>query len=139
MPLKNYTTSIDVFKTVGEIQKSLVKHGARKIIQDYDDNGCVKALFFTIKTPNGEQGVRLPVSTDKALLVLKKQGVKCDKAQAERVAWRNIKDWVEAQMALLETEMVSLDEIFLPYMTNAQGQTLYQLFVNQQLQITGGE
>ena len=36
--------------------------------------------------------------------------------QAIRTSWRTLKDWVEAQMALLETGMVTMDEIFLPYM-----------------------
>ena len=34
--------------------------------------------------------------------------------QAIRTSWRILKDWVEAQMALLETGMVTMDEIFLP-------------------------
>jgi hypothetical protein len=31
MPIKNYTTTIDVNKTVGEIHKILIKHGAKKL------------------------------------------------------------------------------------------------------------
>ena len=33
--------------------------------------------------------------------------------QAYRVAWRNILDWVEAQMALLEIGMAKMEEVFL--------------------------
>ena len=66
-------------------------------------------------------------------MVLHKQKVKCDYEQAERVAWRIVKDWVEAQMAILESEMVKLDEIFLPYMVNDAGQTLYEAYVSNQL------
>ena len=36
--------------------------------------------------------------------------------QAYRVAWRNILDWVQAQMALLEIGMAKMEEVFLPYM-----------------------
>lgn len=36
MPIKNYTTDVDVYKTLGTIQADLVKHGAKKIVQDYD-------------------------------------------------------------------------------------------------------
>jgi hypothetical protein len=46
--------------------------------------------------------------------------------QAYRVAWRNILDWVEAQMALLEIEMAKIEEIFLPYMVNATGETFFE-------------
>jgi len=35
-------------------------------------------------------------------------------------------DWVEAQMAILETDMVQFDEIFLPYMMNRSGMTYFQ-------------
>ena len=44
--------------------------------------------------------------------------------QAVRVAWRIVKDWVEAQMALVETRMVTTAEVFLPYAIMKNGQTL---------------
>ena len=71
--------------------------------------------------------------------VLTRQKVKCDRAQAERVAWRIVKDWVEAQMAILESEMVQMDEIFLPYMVNDNGQTLFEAYRRNQLMIPEGE
>ena len=45
--------------------------------------------------------------------------------QALRVSWRIIKTWVEAQMAIVETKMVTLDQVFLPYVVTDSGQTLY--------------
>lgn len=36
--------------------------------------------------------------------------------QAHRTAWRIVKEWVVAQMALIETGMVDMEEVFLPYM-----------------------
>jgi hypothetical protein len=56
-----------------------------------------------------------------------------DYEQAERVAWRIIKDWVEAQMAILDTQMVKMEEVFFPYMLNGQGQTLFQAYELKQL------
>lgn len=133
MPLLNYTTKVDVYTTLGEIQKQLVKHGARKILQDYDDNDRIVALTFQINTPAGLRGIRLPANVDAVHKVLIRQKVKCDRDQAERVAWRILKDWVEAQMAILESEMVQMDEIFLPYMVNNNGQTLFQAYRSNQL------
>lgn len=133
MPLLNYTTKVDVYTTLGAIQGQLVKHGAKKILQDYDDNGRITAISFMIDTPLGVRGVRLPANTQAVYMVLHKQKVKCDYEQAERVAWRIVKDWVEAQMAILESEMVKLDEIFLPYMVNDAGQTFYEAYVSNQL------
>lgn len=135
MPIKNYTTDIDVYKTLGTIQADLVKHGAKKIVQDYDDIGHIVSLCFMIDTPNGPRGIRLPANVDAVWSVLQHQRVKCDRAQAERVAWRIIKDWVAAQMAILETEMVHIDEIFLPYMVNDSGQTFFQCYQKNQLLI----
>jgi len=138
MPIMNYTTKVDVFATLGEIQGQLVKHGAKKIMQDYDNDGHITALSFLIDTPNGPRGVKLPANVDAVWNVLTNQKVKCDRDQAERVAWRIVKDWVAAQMAILESEMVQMDEIFLPYMLNDKGQTLFQCYRHNQLLI-GGE
>ena len=137
MPIMNYTTKVDVFATLGEIQGQLVKHGAKKIMQDFDDDGHISALSFLIDTPNGPRGVKLPANVDAVLVVLTKQKVKCDRDQAERVAWRIVKDWVAAQMAILESEMVQMNEIFLPYMLNDKGQTLFQCYRQNQLSIGG--
>lgn len=138
MPLLNYTTKVDVFTTLGAIQGQLVKHGAKKIVQDYDDDGRITSLSFLIETPAGPRGIRLPANVDAVHAVLIRQRVKCDREQAERVAWRIVKDWVEAQMAILESEMVQMDEIFLPYMVNQSGQTVFQAYRNNQMMLEGG-
>lgn len=135
MPLLNYTTKIDIFTTLGQIQSMLVKHGAKKILQEYDNDNNIEAVSFIIDTPVGVQAIRLPANVDAVHRVLMNQKVKCDREQAERVAWRIIKDWVEAQMAILESEMVTMDEIFLPYMLDNKGNTLYQLFATNALQL----
>jgi hypothetical protein len=42
------------------------------------------------------------------------------------VAWRIIKDWVEAQLAIVEAEQVELVEVFLPFAQNPQtGETIF--------------
>ena len=87
MPLLNYTTKVDRFTTLGQIQGQLVKHGARKILQEYDGDGHVEAVSFMIDTPVGVQAVRLPANVEAVQRVLTKQKVKCGREQAERVAW----------------------------------------------------
>ena len=137
MAIKNYTTTISVNKTIGEIQGILSKHGATAIMTEYN-NGNVTGLSFKIMTLRGELGIRLPSNTDRVLQVLKNQKknnakVKDTFEQANKVAWRIIKDWVDAQMAILETEMVEMEQIFLPYVLNNKGKTLYQEFKENQL------
>lgn len=36
-------------------------------------------------------------------------------------------------MALVDTEMVEVEEVFLPYILNQKGQTLYEAFEKKQL------
>ncbi len=48
------------------------------------------------------------------------------RAQAARVAWRIIKDWIEAQLALVEAEQVDMVEVFLPYAQVQGGRTVYE-------------
>lgn len=38
------------------------------------------------------------------------------RAQAERTAWRIVLSWVEAQIAIVESGMVSMEEVFLLYL-----------------------
>ena len=86
MPLLNYTTKVDVYTTIGAIQGQLVRHGARKIMQDYDENGRITSLSFLVDTPSGPRGIRLPANVEAVHTVLTRQKVECDREQAERVA-----------------------------------------------------
>lgn len=102
------------------------------------NNGEITDLAFKIITPNGELCIKLPANIDRVLQVLhnqkkKNNQIKDTREQATKVAWRIIKDWVDSQMAILETEMVEMEEIFLPYIVNNDGQTLYESFKNNQM------
>jgi hypothetical protein len=48
------------------------------------------------------------------------------RAQAIRTAWRIVKDWVEAQLAIIETRMVKTEQVFLPYVIMRDNRTLYE-------------
>ena len=47
---------------------------------------------------------------------------------ARRVAWRIVRDWLRAQMAMIEADAVDLAEVFMPYMLTRNGDTAYQLW-----------
>ena len=123
MAIKNYTTKVDVYTSIGEIQGALARHGATKIMIDYD-NGKPQAIAFGIDTPVGPRGFRLPAA---------------DREQAEMTAWRNVRDWVLAQMALIESCDVPMQQIFLPYMADDRGRTVYELYAAGQLALGAGE
>jgi hypothetical protein len=57
---------------------------------------------------------------------------------ARNVAWRVVKDWVEAQLAIIETRMVTTAQVFLPYAVTANGQTLYE-YIGHNTQLLLGE
>ena len=107
-------------------------------MKDYDGESII-GLSFLIDTGVRQVPVRLPVRIDECFEVLKKEkknsprsNIKATREQAERVAWRILKDWVEAQMALLDIQMVRFEEIFLPYIETQNGRTIYeQLEENQ--------
>lgn len=142
MAILNYTTTVDAYKTVTEIERVLVKHGARSIMKNYDGE-TITGLSFLIDTGVRQIPVRLPVKINECLEILsteKRNGtknVKATREQAERVAWRILKDWVEAQMALLDVQMVKFEEIFLPYIETNDGKTVYERLEEKQFYIEG--
>lgn len=136
MAVLNYTTQISANKTVGEMQAALAAAGAGRISVDYEGASPV-ALSFMLATPHGPRHFTLPVNVDAMHRLLVAQdragklrgGTKATRSsreQAERVAWRVMKDWLLAQLALVETEMAGLDQVMLPYLQiDEAGRTLY--------------
>ena len=137
MPIKNYTTKIDCYQSIGEIQGVLARHGARKIMIDYGESGQPDGIAFAIQSGQTAQMFILPANVDGVEAVFKKQKVKADRQQAERTAWRNVRDWIMAQMAFIESGNVQMDEIFLPYLTDGK-KTLYQAYKSGQLLLGDG-
>lgn len=137
MPLLNYTTGVPVSRTIGQVQGLLVEAGARQITTAYDNVGSPTGLGFVVETMHGPRTFALPVQASRVLDVLKRDRVPPRYAtpeHAERVAWRIVKDWLEAQLAIIKTEMVTLDQVMLPYMADdVTGRTVYELYRDQQL------
>lgn len=126
MPIKNYTTKVPAAKTVGEVQAILAKHGACRVMMDYGEGGKVLGVAFAIKEGGVLSSFRLPARSEAVMRVMREQGVNCDEERAEAVAWRNVKDWIDAQMAMVETGQADVAEVFLPYMLDGEGRTLYE-------------
>ena len=134
MAIKNYTTKVDVYTTVGEIQNALARAGASKIIVDYD-RGKPQAVMFCLNTASGMRGFTLPAPVEGTLRVFAAQKIKVDQEQAEKTAWRNIRDWILAQTALVECCNAPMDQVFLPYLTNNKGQTLFEVYSSGNLML----
>ena len=130
----NYTTTIDPVKTAGECIARLAGHGASAIGMTYD-HGFPSGLTFQIQTVWGMRQFSLPVNVEGTRQALVKAYRNhaipqryTDTEQARRTAWRVIKDWLEAQLALIEAGVAQLPEVMLPYLHVDDGRTLWQAY-----------
>ena len=132
MPLLNYTTQVSADKTVAEIQKCLAEHGANAILNQYDTEGYIVALSFKIKIREKNIGFKLPSDWRPVLKIMEEDPKTpqrlCNQEQALRVSWRIVKRWIEAQMAILDTKMVKMEQVFLPYAITRSGKTISEEF-----------
>lgn len=149
----NYTTKIEVKQTVGELTEMLGEHGATAIGVEYADRKPI-GLTFVLDTPIGSRGFRLPVDPagmHRALVAARQRGdfaslrlaqSKLDRLttteHAERVAWRVVRDWLEAQLALVAAELAQVDQVMLPYMVVDGGVSLYSAVIDRQLALGSG-
>lgn len=142
MPLLNYTTEVAPEKSVSEIQRILAKAKVRRVMVEYHADGRPAAVVFDAETEYGPRQFALPANPLPVREALRASGAEaryCTDVQAERVAWRILKDWVEAQLALIETRMVSLDQVMLPYMRDDSGRTVYEMYRDRQLALPAGD
>ena len=130
MSILNYTTTIAVEKTVGEIQAMLGRAKASAVLTEYGPTGIVSAVSFRINSANGTLSFRMPADAQRVYQVMVRDGrvprAKRTQEQAARVAWRIMKDWLAVQLALIQCGMVDFEQVFLPYMQFPNGQTVYE-------------
>lgn len=132
MPILNYTTKIAASKTVAEIQSMLCKAKASAVLTEYDPEGVLSAISFRITKTHGLMSFRLPANVDSVYkVVVKDRGIPQrlrTREQAARVAWRIVKDWLEAQLAFIESQQAEFEQVFLPYAQDSSGQTVFEIY-----------
>ncbi len=134
--LLNYTTSKPVEDTVLEIQKILSGFGVSAMLTEYD-GPQVAAVSFRIQVAGKATSFKLPCNWRAVQQIFKQKNanrvrrngrledkMKEEDEHSQRVAWRIIKDWIEAQLAMVEVNMVTVPQVFLPYAIMADGRTL---------------
>lgn len=125
------TTRIPAERTAQEIGTLLAKSGANQVLTEYA-KGKIRGLRWTMLIDNRTVPFSMPVRTKSVFTVLQARRRSAwnyeenDAAQAERVAWRQLLRWVQAQLAMIETGMVEAAEVFLPYIQVNEHQTLFQ-------------
>jgi len=140
------TTEVSPEKTAAEIERMLQAAGVVAVAKSFDQ-GKMTAIYFRVETPAGVLPFQLPVNVNAVyqLLVTKKKSLPryryCElprdvqvslHAQAERTAWRHVFWWAKSQLVMIQMQMVTVEEVFLPYMLVAKDTTFYQ-----QLQASG--
>lgn len=138
------TTEVSDTKTVAELQHLLATRGATSVSIEYSA-GKIEGLYFMMLVGTEKVPFRLPCRWKAVETILRKERKMPKKGDsyeqwARRVAWRQIKRWVEAQLALIETGMVKTEEVFLPYAVvigaNGQTQSMFEM-VEQRRLLTG--
>lgn len=148
MPILNYTTTIPTARTVGEVQSMLAGHGASAVAIRYADRLPV-GVSFVLPTAHGDRSFTLPVNIDgvRRLLLAEekagkmargKRGAYTTPEHATKVAWRVVKDWLAAQLAIIDAQMATLDQVMLPYLHVDGEQTLYELYLQREQRAIGG-
>lgn len=139
MAIRNYSTRVPVTNTLGKVTTALAKRGVQQISTTFGDDGTPAGLTFALHTDFGVRNFSLPVKIDGVLAHLKQDHSLTPSqktpARAKMIAWRNAQDWLETQFALIDAGMAELDEVFMPWMIDITGNTMYQLYRDQQAAI----
>lgn len=137
------TTEIDPTRTAGEIVSELVAAGASSVNTDYK-NGVIAGLRWIMRVGGVEVLFDMPVRIEPVykFFLERREGNKQwisqkdkDKLRekAERVAWRQLLRWVQAQNAMIDTGMVQPGEVYLAYMVNpGTNRTLFEHMLDTQ-------
>lgn len=128
MPILNYSSRVPAKQSRAEIQEKLARNGAASIVIAYGDNHEVSGITFTLHADTRARYC-LPANVDAMERVLARipRAVKT-RDQATRTTWRCIRDWVYAQLALIEAEQATMEQVMLPYLELPDGRTMYEAY-----------
>lgn len=124
--LLNYTTKIEPTQTIGEIQKMLSDYGVQAMMTEYEGRQ-VSAVSFKMDIDGKTFPFRMPCNWRgvNEILNTTEYPKQCrNEEQAIKVAWRILHAWIKAQLALVEVNMVTIPQVFLPYTIMKDGKTL---------------
>lgn len=130
--IKNYTTTVPVQRSLQEISEALAKAGAGAVQVEYGSEARPVGLAFRLSGPEGPLYFKLSARLDGVAKTLRRDMPRTRFApdRVARIAWRILRDWVLAQLALIDAGAAEVVEVFLPYLQTAgDGTTLYESFL----------
>lgn len=151
MALLNYTTQVPASRSIAEVLEILQNGGATAVVMEYDANKRVSEVHFRMETAFGETAFALPANVARVSLAINAQ-IKAetellrvrkirvrripsklfnDRDQAERIAWRIVKDWLEVQFAMNTIDSAKLEQVLIPFAVDQSGKTFYQRLVER--------
>lgn len=150
MPLLNYTTEVPAGRSIADITRILQEGGASAIMLENAEDHTVSAVSFLMVTSFGRLPFKLPANVPAVMSTLNAEIIKEDalvrksvryrrkiprnlmnnRAQAERIAWRIAKDWLEAQIALAQIGSAKFEQIMLPF-AEVNGRSFYQRMIER--------
>lgn len=125
--IANKSTTVSAERTVAEIQSLLCSVKANSVMIDYCD-GKPEAIAFKLMRGDVPIAFRLPANWQGTFLAMKRDKSiprrLCTDDQARRVSWRVIRDWLRAQLTLIEAGAATIEEVMLPWAVTADGSTV---------------
>lgn len=124
--VKYQNTKIDATESATEIAALIRQHGGTRFEMIWDDDGELEAIRFAIRVEDmGEVPVRLGVQTRRIFEQLWKSNLGGSvydeerhdliRKQANRIAWRNLKDYLERALQTVESGLLPLFEVFMAH------------------------
>lgn len=150
MPLLNYTTEVPATRSIAEITRILQEGGASAIMLENGPDREIVAVSFMMDTTFGRLPFSIPANVGAVIATINAE-IRADdakvrarsnyrrkiprslfgnKQQAERIAWRIAKDWIEAQMAITTIGSAKMEQIMLPFAT-INGKSFYQRLIER--------
>ncbi len=139
--IRNYTSTVDMAKSVAAIEKRLVEFGASNIAKSYLGQEVSAVTFSIVEPQTGKPMViRLPANVSKVADKLRenrKSYLSAPQArslqeQAGRTAWKLVHDWIDVQLSLIAMNQAQAAEVFMPYILIGGERTFYEHVAQQQ-------
>jgi hypothetical protein len=120
IPIKNYLTKVQAPSNTVDIQDERVKYGTYEMLYKYEkDHGHIAALQLLLRIENQCVSFSPLVHWRRFQRVWELHQVRRfdEEEYVYCVAGSNVRDEVMAQLALYETEIVDMPQVFLPFAT----------------------